>query len=254
MSAAARMPVSTRLWTLAVLGAATFCGWALLWPAPAQQAGEAGGGTLPVYPQVAAPAFAAPNPADAAWARPLFFNDRNPRVAAVGDESGISGDNANGFMATLTGIVRSPGLELATLTPGQGGKPLRVRLGDEVETQPGWRLVSLGPRTATFRNGEQEQVLKLEARNAANAPSPPPLAPPPASNEPRAPAEPPPPATPGITGQAGAAAPTPPNPATAEAETPEQRQQVEAIRQRIQARRRQMSQPAPPSPVPRKPH
>ena len=251
MSAVSRMPVSTRLWSAAVVAAAAFCGWALLWPAPAQDGVDAGAGTLPVYPQVSAPPMQAPNPADAAWARPLFFNDRNPRVASVGDESGISGDSANGFMATLTGIVRSPGLELATLSPGQGGgKPLRVRLGNEVETQPGWRLVALGPRTATFRNGEQEQVLKLEARNALNAP--PPAAAPMQGSEPRAPA--PPPATPGITGQAGAAAPVPPNPATDAAETPEQRQQVEAIRQRIQARRRQMSQPAPPSPSPRPPH
>ena len=253
MSAVSRMPVSTRLWSAAVVAAAAFCGWALLWPAPAQDGVDAGAGTLPVYPQVSAPPMQAPNPADAAWARPLFFNDRNPRVASVGDESGISGDSANGFMATLTGIVRSPGLELATLSPGQGGgKPLRVRLGDEVETQPGWRLVALGPRTATFRNGEQEQVLKLEARNALNAPPPP--AAPMQGSEPRAPALPPPPATPGITGQAGAAVPAPPNPATDAAETPEQRQQVEAIRQRIQARRRQMSQPAPPSPSPRPPH
>ncbi|RMH90858.1 hypothetical protein EBB59_09555 [Lysobacter pythonis] len=232
------MPVSTRLWTLAVVVAVAFCGWAWFWP-PTGYRVETVPARQPAYPESVTLSPAAPNPADPAWARPLFFNDRSPRVADVGGEGTVNGETGNSFLATLTGIVRSPGLNLATLTPTQSGKPLRVQLGAEVTGQPGWRLVDLGPRSATFRNGEQSQVLKLNARDAIN--TPPPAAAPPAPGSPSEAAA--------MTSASAAAEAA----ATQDDITTEQRQQVEAIRRRIEERRKQMRQPSPPAP-PAEPH
>lgn len=237
------MPVSTRLWTAAVLAAAAFCAWAVLAPSPGAPAAEAGDGAMPAYPAIAPVHAAAPNPADPAWAQPLFFPGRQPRVAMIeGGSDGVS-DGAGGLTATLTGVLRSPRLALATLGGVPGGKPVRVRLGQEIEGLPGWRLVSLAARSATFRNGDREQVLVIDARSAQAA----------ASAATDAPATPPSSAAPAATPDPAADAPaTAPDPATAAADTPEQRAQVEAIRKRIQERRARMNSPAPPSAAPRK--
>lgn len=248
MSASRRLPMSTRVWVLVVCAGLVFVAWALLWPAPAAPVEAASTETPPEYPAMTGVQMAAPNAADPAWSRPLFFNDRAPRVASLGGDAEMGGEGSNAFMATLTGIVRSPVVYLATLSPGQGGKPLRVRLGDEVEGHPGWKLIALGARSATFRNGEQEQVLRLVARNALNAPA---AGMPSESPSTNAPPPPPPPAL-GVTGQV--AAPAAPAASTEAEVTPEQRKQVEAIRERIQARRKQLLQ-QPPSPAPSpKPH
>lgn len=243
MSTASRMPMSTRAWAIIVALAGVFAAWALFWPAPTQQAAAASTSPAPEYPAITGMQVAAPNAADPAWSRPLFFNDRVPRVAALGGEGVAGGEAVNTFSPTLTGIVRSPWIYLATLSPSQSGKPLRVRIGEEVEGYPGWRLVSLGIRSATFRNGDQEQILRLVARNALNAPAAPPV-----DGQP-VPVPPPPPA-PGVTGQVP---PPPAAPVASEADvTPEQRKQVEAIRERIQARRKQLLQQTPsPAPSPK---
>lgn len=254
-----RMPVSTRLWALAVVVAGLFAGWALLWPAPNYLPEVASDAVLPTYPAPLAMNPMPPNSADQAWAKPLFFNDRNPRVASVDNEGLDTGAHSAGFRATLTGILRSPGAILVTLGGTESGKPLLVRLGDEVEGQPGWRLVDVGVRQATFRNADQEHVLKIVAREARNNP-------PPSSGSDTAAALSPPsessPPTPGVTGQATAAQQTAATTvATAAgnsaAETagqqlePEQRQQVEAIRRRIEERRKQLRQSNPsPKPTP----
>ena len=248
MSTRGPMPIATRLWGAGLLVAAAFCAWALFWPTVGSEAGEAAPGALPVYAVRAAPLAAAPNAADPAWARPLYFNDRRPRIAAVG-QAGAGAAN-QGFEAVLTGIVRAPGLSLATLSPA-GGKPTRVKLGDEVEDQPGWRLVSLTSRSATFRNGDRIQELRLEARAAAAAPPPPPSALP--SPETSRPGDvPPPPAVPGITGQTSAApAVTSSAPTVAPVPTPanaSQDQQIQAIRRRIEDARRQMKPSDTPQP------
>lgn len=256
MTATNAMPWSTRFWTAGLLLGLVFLAWALFWPATssapatASSASSAGQGAAPMPAQQTR----APNAADPAWTRPLYFNDRRPRVAMLGPNGpGGAGMPNQEFDAVLTGIVRSPHLYMATLLP-MGGKPARVRLGDEVEGKPGWRLVSLASRTATFRNGDRVQVLRLDAKNAAITPPaaampPMPIEMPGQPNElPTAAA---PPATPGITGQAPTAPPvtssssTPQN--TAPANTT-QAQQIEAIRRRIEARRQQMRQPNSPEP------
>lgn len=230
------LPVSTRLWAAVLTLSGAFLLWALMWPAAKPKAQPA-----PPLPAIAAPkavtALPAPNAADPAWARPSFFNNRSPRVAMVGDEGSGDANGTGGFSATLNGIVRSPRLLLASLS--SGGKPVRVRLGDEVEGQPGWRLVALAPRSATFRNGEQQQVLKLEARSihaASQPPAIPPAAPPA-----------PPSVAPPVAGDAQSSASSPSEGATPEPSVDE-RKQIEAIRQRIQARRQQALSPPPSAP------
>lgn len=242
------MPISTRLWGACLLIAVVFVGWALFWPVTTSAPGETGRAALPAYALHEVMPAAAPNAADPAWARPLYFNDRRPRIAVVGQ--GAGGAANQDFDAVLTGIVRSSGLNLATLSPANG-KPVRVKLGDEVEGQAGWRLVSLSSRTATFRNGDREQVLRMEARDVAAEPAPavPPASPPMAPvDAPRPSNQPAPPSVPGITGQASTGQPVtssgPAAPASAPANA-SQEQQVQAIRRRIEDARRQMRSASP---------
>ncbi len=248
MKMTSSMPISTRLWGAGLLIATVFLGWAFFWPVTAPALDEATRPALPVYAMHAVTPAAAPNTADPAWARPLYFNDRRPRTAVVGQGGGSAANQ--GFDAVLTGIVRSPDLSLATLSPANG-KPVRVKLGDEVEGQPGWRLVNLSSRTATFRNGDREQVLRIEARDVAIGPASPvppaslPTAPAEAS---RPPDQAPPPSVPGITGQASTAKPVTSSAPAATATAPAnagQEQQIQAIRRRIEDARRQIRSDAP---------
>ena len=242
------MPISTRLWSVGLLIAAAFFGWALLWPAAAPESDPTARPALPAYAMRDVMPAAAPNAADPAWARPLYFNDRRPRIAVVGQ--GAAGAANQGFDAVLTGIVRAPNLQLATLSP-INGKPVRVKLGEEVEGQPGWRLVSLDSRTATFRNGDREQVLRMEVRDVATTPAlpaPPAALPVTPAEASRPPDQPPPPPVPGITGQASAVPPvtsSAPAAATTAPANEGQQQQIQAIRRRIEEARRQMRSPEP---------
>lgn len=243
MSLRSSVPLSTRSWGLLALLALAACVWALAWPA-VEIAPEAGDSGLPGYPDVVAPSAAAPNPGDPAWMHPLFFSDRRPRVARVdGEQAGAVSDA--GFAATLTGIVHAPGMSLAVLNTGQGGRSVRVRPGQEVEGMPGWRLVSLGRHSARFRDaGGQEAEVQLNLRGGNSASQPP-------SNATSAAATPP-----ANAERAADASPVPDqaNPAPPEA-------QIDAIRRRIQARRAQMANDAgadqgdsrPPSPSPTPP-
>lgn len=250
MKTSASMPISTRFWAVALLAATLFLGWALFWPAVDLKSNETTHAALPVYTLHDAMPAAAPNAADPALARPLYFNDRRPRIAVVAQGVGV-GAADQGFDVVLTGIVRSAGLQLATLSPA-GGKPVRVKLGEEVEGKTGWRLVSLGPRTATFRSGEREQVLRMDARDAATAPAP--LVPPAslsggAPDMPRPPDQAAPPAVPGVTGQASGTPPvTSSSPVANAPANTAQDQQIQAIRRRIEDARRQARPPNSPEP------
>lgn len=256
------MPLSTRLWLVTGLAAAAFCGWALFWPVPVPTAIEADGRALPGYPSASASPAAAPNPADPGWTRPLFFSDRRPRQAVV-DESAGAGNVGGDFAPSLTGILRSGRVSLATISPGPDGKPRRVRLGEEVEGMPGWRLASLGTRSATFRNGDQERVLTIDAREARNNPLAPaaPVPPMAVTDVPRTTGAPRPPTgiavSPAAPGGSGAVAAAPPavdpantrrpaggTDASADAIDSTQQQQVDAIRRRIDEARRNMRQPS----------
>lgn len=176
-------------------------------------------------------------------ARPLMAEDRRPHPFFLGGNEAEAPASA----LRLTGVLITPQLKMATLTTEQG-QSLRLRLdGDNVG---GWRLLALEPRAATVDGPGGVQTLELRvfdgsggepptalssaaAAGRADAVRPPPgNAPPPVEPPPAAanPASPPP------------ATPTPTQAAPDPAAGPTDAQQIRAIRERIEARRRQLQQ------------
>lgn len=185
--------------------------------------------------------------------RPLFATDRRPRPFVIAGQGGPAEPRQQPLNLQLTGVLISPRVQLATVQ-APGGQPERVRLGQAPEGANGWRLVSLAPRSAVFESAEGRQTLELEVSGKTGPPTmvgvattgmppgaiPPPPPPPPspvASDAPR-PAD----AAAAAADQARRSV----EEAAAEAEVaampPSQREQVDAIRRRIEARRAQMQQ------------
>ncbi|MCF7222095.1 general secretion pathway protein GspN [Marilutibacter chinensis] len=192
-------------------------------------------------------------------ARPLFSSDRKPKPFSLQGESEEADDSA--FDYQLTSVLITPQLRMAILQPADGSESVRVKLDAAPESHPAWRLVELNARSAVFDGPEGRRTLGLRVfdgqggqaptqisaqdpggRNGAPPPPPPPGLPAP----PRDPA-PPAPSAPAPGSVADAAEPKSDAPAI----TPEA--QMEAIRQRIQARRaalREQAQNRPPPPTP----
>lgn len=240
-----------RTWWLVV-----FAGWALLL---CLMAGLGMGSRLPqadgseaARPLPAIPAAGAPRlgelPAYAAIAqRPVFAADRRPHPFVLAGT-----DAPQSTALRLTGVLITPQLQMATLTTDQG-RSLRLRLqGEAVE---GWRLLSLAARSATVEGpggvrtldmqvfdghgGEAPTALRSKPGGApplpvAHAPAPP--------NVPVAQPAPPPPAAPAAA--ANSATPTAP----AAAMPVPSEEQLKAIRERIEARRRALQQQQQPNP------
>ncbi|MEA5667268.1 hypothetical protein VA603_06935 [Stenotrophomonas sp. MH1] len=209
-----------RTWWLAALG-----GWALaVWTATLFGLGGRIGDpattlevpALPAVPVADPPRATATDNAEA-MARPLFANDRRPHPFVLGDGS----EPAAVASVRLTGVLITPGMEMATLTTEQG-QSLRLRVGGEA--QSGWQLLSLQPRAAVVSGPSGTLNLELQVFSGSGKPEgvPPPGAAP-------TPQVPPPPL------------PPPPANAAAEPAAPTA-EQIQAIRDRIQARRRQAQQ------------
>lgn len=210
-----------RTWLLAA-----FAGWALLlWAAALFGLGGriGNGGAAPEMPALPAVPRVEPAPAldnAEALARPLFAGDRRPHAFFMG-ETGTQ----NTSTVRLTGVLMTPGLDMATLTTEQG-KSLRLRLGGDA--QDGWQLLALQPRSATVSgpSGTMELELQVFSGGAKNGPG--------GTVAPAVPAPgngPVPPPTPAAAAPAMAAEPAGPS-----------AEQIQAIRERIQARRRQAQQ------------
>ncbi|MCD9085936.1 general secretion pathway protein GspN [Stenotrophomonas sp. SY1] len=210
-----------RTWLLAAFG-----GWALLvWAATlfglGSRIGTADGiAELPMLPALPAAGTPRPQATDNTQAleRPLFASDRRPHPFVMGEAGATSSGSVR-----LTGVLMTPGLDMATLTTEQG-QSLRLRLGGE--PQSGWQLLSLQPRGAVVSGPSGTLNLELEVfsgRNPQGVALPPP-ADIPASSVPT---------------------PVPPvatNPAQAQPANGPSAEQIQAIRERIQARRRQAQQ------------
>lgn len=195
---------------------------------------------LPQWRAPATPALGGPGQYAAIGARPLFDENRRPRPFYIeGNEAG--GNAAPSFDYVLTGVLITPSVRMAIVEPSAGGEPLRVREGDGVEAAPGWRLAELAPRSATFEGPSGRQVLEL--RVFAGGAVPPAHADASATAVPAgAPAAP----------TATVPAPAPALPArVVEAAPQTSQEQLDAIRKRIEARRRQLrerSAQPPPNP------
>lgn len=163
-------------------------------------------------------------------ARPLFAEDRLPHPFFLGSDRA-----ENVVTARLTGVLITPALEMATLTTEQG-QSIRLRLGAEAVS--GWQLLALQPRSATVSGPAGTQTLELAVFNGLGGEAPTPLLnttpggrPPPASL--------PSPVAAPVT--APALQPPPPPPPAEERNAPSA-EQIQSIRERIQARRRLLEQ------------
>ncbi|NGM54501.1 general secretion pathway protein GspN [Stenotrophomonas pavanii] len=211
---------------------------------------------LPSLPPLAAERMASADSYSAIGERPLFAEDRRPRPYLLGGS-----EPAASAALRLTGVLLTGDFGMATFTTEQN-RSLRLRLNGEAVD--GWQLVALQPRQATVIGPGGNQVLELavfngqggepptvlRGANGAVPPAPGSGAPPPVQ-PPAAPV-----AAPGVSAQRGtgnaaaAAAPAAPtNTPPANTNGPSEAQ-MQAIRERIQARRRQLQQqqqqPSPP--------
>ncbi|MFO3704712.1 type II secretion system protein XpsN [Xanthomonas codiaei] len=178
-------------------------------------------------------------------AHPAFAEDRLPHPFF------LSGNDGSGAASTvrLTGVLLTENFKMATLTLDPQDS-VRVQLGGEAVK--GWRLLALQPRSATIEGPGGTQTLELHVFNGQGGQPPtanaaagtPPLPPPDAAATVQPPQQPQPqPSTP--PQQPGGQAPptVPPQRSDGAQEAPRPSDdQMRAIRERIEARRRQLQQ------------
>lgn len=206
-----------RTWLLAAVGAWALAVWAATLFGLGGRIGAAPASTqLPALPAVPAAEAMDARALDnsEALARPLFASDRRPHPFVMGE-----GEQATVGTVRLSGVLMTPELEMATLTNDQG-RSLRLRVGGE--PQDGWQLLSLQPRSAVVSGPSGTLNLELQVFSGA----------PPAEGE----------GAPPLPAQAGAVPPPASNAPAAEAVMGPSADQIQAIRERIQARRRQAQQ------------
>ena len=148
-------------------------------------------------------------------------------------------------------VLRSNNLRAILKPAADGAQPVRIKVGEALETAPQWTLASLLPRSATFRGPDGEKILELRVFNGIGGALPPPIAQMPSTvpgpgavinetmpGQPGNPMPVPPPAP-------GMSIPPPPV-ATADGDAANVSTQVQldAIRKRIEARRAQLRQQA----------
>ena len=157
-------------------------------------------------------------------ARPLFSDTRMPEPEEATAEADPGA--AQPLNVTLTGVILSGSLRLAMVKDNQSGETQRVRLGQPLGgPQGGWVLQELKPRGAVFDGaamGKQELELVVDT---AGAPAPM-LA---AAPQPQAP---------------GAAQAAAPGAAPGAGQAPPATANAEAIRRRIEERRKQVREEA----------
>ncbi|MCE7032750.1 general secretion pathway protein GspN [Lysobacter sp. GX 14042] len=163
--------------------------------------------------------------------RPLFSMDRTPRPFFLAGRDGEP--TGGGFDYQLTSVMLTPSLRMAILQPAGGGEPVRVREGAAPPGAPDWRLAGLDRRSAVFEGPDGRLALGLRVFDGSGgSASPEPVATEMDADSSDADAEP--------AADADAAANAD---AAARAVQPDAAQ-VDAIRQRIQARRARLQQQA----------
>ncbi len=250
---------SARTWLLGAVAAWALCAWllallgmggsvdtlaedpALLQPLPqAVKAPPARLGPLPQYAEIGR--------------RPLFSQNRRPQPFVINPEE--EGDGVRDFDYVLTSVMIAPDFRMAILQPREGGDSVRVKVGTAPESAPGWELVSLEPRRAVFEGPEGERKLDLRVFDGEGGMPPTPVSvdndAAPATARPTRPApddmgvEPPeavPAQGPAANGAAGNDATRPDQPPKAvDSDNRASAEQIDAIRQRIEARRAKLRQ------------
>lgn len=223
-------------WPLQTLVLATFTAWALLLAVAAGLGLGArvtphpdDGALAPPLPEIGSRQAEVELDAFASFTevvdRPLFSPDRRPQAVQLADNAPEEASIGN---LELTSVVITPELRMASLRDTDANTTLRVREGAPIEGRPGWRLLSLGPRTATLEGPSGSHSLDLRVFDGKGGESPTRVvdAPPAPSASPAQPE-----AAPQPTGNT-------------EFATINARERAEQIRQRIEARRAELREQA----------
>ena len=105
------------------------------------------------------------------WSRPLFSPDRTLRPFLI--DAPAQAEEPVAFDFLLTGVLRTPNLQMAMVRRKGQIESDRVRLGDELQSAPGWRLVELRPRAAVFAGNQGQRTLELYTFDGAGGYAPP---------------------------------------------------------------------------------
>lgn len=170
--------------------------------------------------------------------RPLFREDRRPAPDPAQAAAPVEQAPPAPLEVTVTSIVLAGDRQLAILSDAKGERRQAVRLGAALEGElAAWRLVELKPRLAVFEGPGGRREVELRVFDGQGGEPPTPVQAPPA---PAAQAQPD-----GQPLDAGEVKQDPSRPqggAVIEPDSPEAR--AEAIRRRIEERRRQMREEA----------
>lgn len=101
--------------------------------------------------------------------RPLFTTDRRPQPFVINPEDESAPAE---FEYVLTSVLRTPGLEVAILQPAGGGESVRLKVGEAAEAAPGWHLASVSPRGAVFDGPEGQRTLELRVFDGVGGEAP----------------------------------------------------------------------------------
>ena len=185
-------------------------------------------------------------------ARPVFYPARTPQPFFVSGQG--EGEAAQVFDYVLSSILITPGLQMAILSPAQGGgEGIRLKVGEAPDNAPAWRVVEIHPRSVLIQGPEGPRTLQLRVFDGTGG-QPVSAAPLPAGSAgvpvalPTGPGGTAPPmATPSRPSSTSSGVPAPaPTPAAMQSIPPTEpqttEQQMEAIRKRIEARREQLRQ------------
>ena len=191
--------------------------------------------------------------------RPLLSQSRKPQPFFIQGQEG--GEQPQTFDFVLTSVLITPQLQTAILQPTQGGEGVRLKIGDAPESAQGWRVAEIHPRSVVIEGPEGPRTLELRVFDGLSGQPPsaspvspgsaPPVQPPTAVPPPPGSAVMTTPSRPTPVPPAGTAGPAPAPGSQPQAESAmTTEQQMEAIRQRIEARRAQLRQQgqAPPPP------
>lgn len=101
--------------------------------------------------------------------RPLFSEDRQPKPFFIDAQSD---EPQNTFDFVLTSVLLTPRLQLAILHPTDGGDPVRLKVGEAPDSAPGWNLASMTPRSAVFAGPEGNTTLELRVFDGTGGEAP----------------------------------------------------------------------------------
>lgn len=102
--------------------------------------------------------------------RPLFADDRRAHPFSLQADDDQEQDK--GFDYVLTGVLITPQLHMAIVQPIQGGDSVRVKLDTAADEMPAWRLVQLDPRSAVFAGPDGQKTLELRVYDGSGGAAP----------------------------------------------------------------------------------